>query len=683
MNRPYISLDVRNNEIVIRGVRETTEFSNALNSDKRITFRQSDATFYVGIDKVDYLTKALQDYKGLFTFTENYKKFQAFLKEAPIVIDWYPNTCYIKGGRLPFHKIIPASSYFDKKFLHIEVYKRGKHSGLVHLFKLSDGSFPSGLLEDVIDALHSEDKLFTLNRHFEYPKPYLDISAVLPFTPTEDQVAAADALDKANYGIGKLPTGFGKTSFLSVELINRKKVRALFIANQRVLIDDARTDFHNAFGHCVEEIGIIGDGSFNPKDITVASIQGIIACLRPPTPAEISAEETKLRFAEFKLQSDETPTNKRAVSSLKTKIKKMRERVSKQKEIKEYLATVDMFIIDEGQALGTAMWDEFLQHCPAPYRYTITATDTRTDGGRVQLVAATGNRRYESSASEQIEKERLSEFLGRFKRFDHGVPKQLQKSLQLSYHAAYDIFIVNNRARNLYLISWLTKWANEGHSVLGLVTRVSHAENVMMLLEEQGYERGKHFEYVDGQTPKKFRRETIERFRNSEFPILLGTSIFDVGFNAKNASKMVRFNGGSSEVREPQRAGRTVRKRDDGEMGETIDILDINVPFFEGQGRERYKILSAEFGSNRTRIEQGTVKGDMQLAEIEEYVNNMDHSPEKIDMRNAINEFIRGEEVSENVDTNSVESMIDELMESPDLQGSFDFTDIKTFIKGE
>lgn len=645
------------------------EIWNALHSVKGMKARRFQDRIFVCVSQIDKIGPALKDYAGRFSPTMRYEKLIEFLKPSPVVIDWYPSYCYIKGGRLPFKDIIPVTSYFDKKFLQVEAYKRGRLSGMVHLFDIQKGKFPSGLLERVVMALEKNGIQYTINQKFEYPERYLDLNPVFPFTPTEDQEKSVYYLDKANNGIGKLPTGFGKTSYVSLALIAKKGVRTLFLANQRILINDAKEDFSAGFEGDGIEIGVIGDGEYNPQEITVASIQGIMAALEPPTEREIKATERELELAELRLEGDETPANKGRVTRLKNKIKNMNLRRARESHIRDFLKTVDMFIIDEGQVIGTSMWDRFFNACPAPYRYTLTATDTRTDGGRIEIIAATGERRFESTASEQIEKERLSEFKGHFKKFNHNIDKEIIKNMDIPYYIAYEAFIVNNRKRNEYLCDWVHKWKQEGYYILALVTRKQHGENVQEILEERGMKKGVDFEYVDGQTNKKERQEIIERFRNCEFQILIGTSIFDVGFNAKNASKMVRFNAGSSEVRETQRSGRTVRKRDDGTIGETIDLIDMNVPYFQSQGFKRLELMRNEFGDERAVLLPGVVEGETPIATLETVATQLPEPMAQHDLKNAIERFKSNKSTFEKADdmAKDVAGVIDDIFDMPHL----------------
>lgn len=611
-------LDIVKNELVFSQIGNRDQFRASLKSNKTITFREVNGRFYVPFAHFQSARVALKDYSGQISLSNNYQTFaRRFITcNEPVEIHWHPAMCEIRGKGLPFHLLMPKTSYFTKTALRSKMYEKGIWDGTVHLFDVIQGVFPSGLLERFIMCLRTVGVHYTIKRYFEYPTPYLTLTPTFPFTPTDDQIAAVAALDKANYGIAKLPTGFGKTSYVAAALIAKKGVRSLFLANQRVLIYDAKKDFEQVFSD--EPIGIIGDGEFDVKNITVASIQGVIAGLKPPTALEIKQAEDELRVVRFQNEGDDSKKAQQAIKKAEKKVATKKARVERSVQLTEYLKTIDLFIVDENQVLGTDMWKLFLDTCPAPYRYSLSATDTRTDGGRIEIIAATGERRYESSAAEQIEKGRLAEFKAYFKYFDHGLSPEYLKELQIDFHQAYKIFIVENDARNNYLIDVMIDWMNEGHSILGLVTRIEHAERVMALLEARGYKEGLHYRYADGKTPKKVRSEIIDDYREGKFPILLGTSIFDVGFNAKNASRVVRFNAGASEVREPQRAGRTVRMREDGSRGESIDIIDLNAPYFMQQGFKRMNLLKQEFGAERVEILKGTVKGNADYVRLEE-----------------------------------------------------------------
>lgn len=636
-------LDLHKNELVFSGVGNRQQFTNSLGSVKGIKYRENRGKFYVPLTHFEGTRRALRDYTGHISMTARYESFaHQFVKpKEGIEIIWEPAMCRIRGGPVPFDEIIPATSYFNKAAINSKAYKNGVWDGMVHLFDVVKGEFPSGLLERITNILSKRGFTFDVKRSFEYPAPKHTLTPTFSFTPTEDQKLAVDALDKANNGIAKLPTGFGKTSFVAAELIARKGVRSMFLANQRVLIYDAKKDFTEVFEGEDISIGIIGDGEFEPADITVASIQGVVAALTPPTALEISQASSELDLAKFRL--GRSPDDKEMIKGFnksERKLLKMKDKTERAMLIRDYLKTVELFIVDESQVLGTNMWNKFLHACPAPYRYTLSATDTRTDGGRIQIVAATGERRFESSASEQIAKGRLAEFMAFYKKFDHGLDRDVMKNLQMDYHQAYDLFIVNNEARNSFLCDYLMKWAQEGNSVLALVTRREHGENVQEMLLNKGMSE-KDFAYVDGTSPKKYRNDTIEAFREGKIPVLIGTSIFDVGFNASIASKIVRFNAGGSEVREVQRAGRTVRVREDDSRGESIDLIDINVPFFEAQGWKRMKLIKDEFGDKRVKILPGTIDAPFDVVRLQDIVDEIPAETDRVMGEQVIAEMLQ------------------------------------------
>lgn len=609
------------------------------------------------------LQKIRQVMKGKALDIRILKTYEEFAKrclvdQGKVVINWYPSYCEFTGGPLPFELLLDKTSYFSKAALQSQMYKTGKWDGMVHNINFRTGRFPSGLLERFVSCLQAAGLQFEVNRQFDFPDPYLSFNPVFPFDPSEDQYRAVDALDKANNGIGKCPTGFGKTSFVAAALIAKKGVRSMFLANQRILIGDAQKDFEQVFANDTHiSIGMIGDGNYQPADITVASIQGIVAALKPLTHSERLDLTERIRVAESNLaRNPNEPALKRAVTVAKKKLDKAHAREARRADLEAFLKTVDLFIVDEAQVLGTDIWNVFLDACPAPYRYTLSATVTRTDGGGVLIVASTGEIRFTSSASDQIGKKRLSEFKAKFKRFDHGIPKAKAEKLEISYKQAYDIFIVNNEVRNLHLIDKAMEYAKE-HSVLCLVTFKEHALIVQELFEARGLSRD-YFRYIDGDTKKKQREDDIQDFRDSKYPILIGTSIFDVGFNAKNASRIVRFNAGGSEVRETQRAGRTVRMRDDGSHGESYDMLDVGVPFFERQARKRIRLLEEEFGESRVELVDGTVHGSTNIANLRDVVAEIKEEDARERTLQVLDE-IQGIERHENQVNAAIEGQID------------------------
>lgn len=634
-------LDLKNNELIFSQISKPKEFKADLQLVKGLKHRDYKGKIYISMAYFKSVRGVLSKKYGRdLSVSMSYQKFanKFVLDKNPVNIEWSPATCTITGRDLPWEDIIPTTSYFDKRANNAKSYGKS-WSGYTNLFDTINGIFPSGLLERIIKHLNKHGVPFMVNRTFDYPQPYLKLNPVFEFTPTEDQIDSVKALSDANYGIGKLPTGFGKTSYVAASLIATKGVKSLFLANQKVLTNDAKKDFDSVFKNDDIKIGVVGGGIFDPGDITIASIQTVAAALTPPTAKEIQLEQYQLELAEqrydFFPDGEDKDKALKEVKLHRNRVESKRRQLERHRKIIPFLQSVDMFIVDEAQVLGTDQWNKFLHACPAPYRYTLSATPTRTDGGGIQIVAATGEQRFSRTASDQIKKGRLSEFKGHFVKFDHKIDKELAREIQMDYNQAYLTFIVNNEIRNHHLCRKVVEWARNS-SVLALVTRKLHGEIIQNILLDMGMKE-EDFRYLDGDSPDKYRDDSIEDFRNGKFPVLIGTSIFDVGFNAKNASKIVRFNAGGSEVREPQRAGRTVRLRADGSIGESYDILDVNVPFFESQGWKRRKFLAEEFGSQRVILHHETIEGELNVVGLREIVAAI---PDKTDRA-------KGEEIIE------------------------------------
>lgn len=660
-------LDLQNNELIFTRIRDKSLFNRYLMDMKGTDWRQHRDRYYFSLADIVKVRKNMPPkLKRELSLSVRYQRFaeKFILSKGPIKINWAPVHCHIQGPNLPWGAILKETSYFDKRALNAKTYGKS-WSGYTHLFNTIEGTFPSGLLERVISVLTQQDISYQIDQTFQYPSPSFHLNPSFDFEPTEDQIAAVEALAKANNGIAKLPTGFGKTAYVAAALIAKKGVPSLFLANQRVLTDDAKTDFEKVFRNDDIKIGMIGDGEFDPGDITIASIQSIASALKPPSNRESHLYKYQIERMEYKLtkaSESEAADYQKEIKRLERRLQSIDKRIQRHKDLIPFLEKVQLFIVDESQVLGTEQWNMFLNACPAPYRYTLSATDTRTDGGRIQIVAATGERRFESSAAEQIKKGRLAEFTAHFQKFDHGIDKELMKQIDIAYHQAYDLFIVQNEKRNDFLCNQVIKWARE-HSVLALVTRKEHGEIVRRILLEKGLKE-EDCHYIDGDTPKKKRKETIEAFRKKEFPVLIGTSIFDVGFNAKNAAKMVRFNAGASEVRETQRAGRTVRKREDDSIGETFDLIDMNVPFFQAQGWKRMKLLREEFGHERIKFHSEVIQGDLNIIGLKEIVSAMPKSTDKEKMEGIIQGLELDEvEFTENDEAYNIEDFEPQLLE--------------------
>lgn len=369
-------------------------------------------------------------------------------------------------------------------------------------------------------------------------------------------------------------------------------VPTLFIANKKVLLDDAYEDFLNGIeGLCEGDMAQIKDGKFG--DINLRQ---------------------KSKFTQEDL--DNALKNKKIIVATVQSLHARLEDEHTKSAMHDWLKNTCKFVmIDEGQTINDKQWAEVLDTVGAPYRVALSATPTRTDGGTMLIYAQTGKLAFNTTADKQISQGRLCEMDIQYYPFDHKLYNDNDKDL--NYTEVYTECIVQNEKRNKFIVERILDMLEEERQVLVLIQHIEHGHILKDMLLNAGLELD-DVRFVWGETSDKVRKETINDFRNGKFKVFIGSTIADVGMDIKSISGVVLCGAGNSEITHIQRIGRGARAfdykkawgyepkfiRDNNgvKVTKVVDILDINIAFFKKQSKNRYYNSIEEFGANRVHI---------------------------------------------------------------------------------
>ncbi len=342
--------------------------------------RYTGASWEVSEEDIDWINQCLLPIKHLLIIDDSFKKWRSNeSSNSEVIIRCGVTNAYIVRGsnELPTKAIEKSTRYFFKGAIHSPKYKAGTWDGYINLYKRWEHSFPTGLLHEVEAVLTQNGIPYKVEYLYErnLPKQF-NWKICDGFIPDEDQIEAVEKCVKGKRGICKAPTGFGKTAILAKRLIVAHGVPALFLANKKSLLDDAKAEFTSGIND-LSECSTIKNGWFGNTKLPSKSIQPLTA---PVIVATIQSLSARLK--------DETT----------------------KPFLLDWLRNVCKFImVDECQAVGTAIWDEVLSKCHAPNRIFLSATPRRTDGATIKLMAGSGPILFTTTAEEQIKKGRLCE----------------------------------------------------------------------------------------------------------------------------------------------------------------------------------------------------------------------------------------------------------------------------------
>lgn len=399
----------------------------------------------------------------------------------------------------------------------------------------------------------------------------------------------------------------------------------LFIANKKVLLDDAAKDFEGGIdGIDAEDITQIKEGQFG--DIKLAKTD---------------------TYTEDDLW--EALTSKKVIvatiQSLSARLEDGRTRGPLLRWLKD---TCKFLMVDETQAVGTSSWDSVLEQIEAPYRVFLSATPRRVDGATLKIFAYSGPLVFDTSADEQIAKGRLCDLDIQYWPYDHKLYND--NDTELVYNEVYTSCIVQNEERNKFIVERTMEMLDEERQVLVLIQFIEHGYTLREMFLTAGLEVDE-IEFIYGETSNKKRQGAIDDFRKGKFKVLIGSTVADAGLNIPSISGVVLCGAGNSDITHIQRIGRGSRTFDyeknfgyipkhiiaDGGVKKTrvIDILDTNVAFFKKQAKNRYYNASEEFGADRVHIVGADTSIFRYRSKKKENISDVDSDKSISDMFNA------------------------------------------------
>jgi len=165
-------------------------------------------------------------------------------------------------------------------------YKSGKWDGYTSLFDKNNMRFRRGLLPRVMDMLQKSGYEISVTYQ---PTRINNIKCNMidgVIKPYEFQQKIDEIVTLNNIGIVVSPTGSGKTVCCALAL-NTLKCPAMVLVTDLVLLDQMQRSLQK---YLTCEIGTIGDGEFDLRDVTVSTVQSLSSIIKGKS---ISAAEKR------------------------------------------------------------------------------------------------------------------------------------------------------------------------------------------------------------------------------------------------------------------------------------------------------------------------------------------------------------------------------------------------------
>lgn len=433
-----------------------------------------------------------------------------------------------------------------------------KWDGSKKLFNIQTRRFPVGLLTHVTTILSN----MGIDVRYINKRVYAEIEHdynMANFGIRNYQTRVVNTSVMSGNGIIKAATGSGKTT-MAARTIGAIGKWAIFIVHTRDLLYQTIESFSRMFPD--EEIGQIGDGVFKYRPITVATMQSL-------------AIIGNIKYESYKYDED---------SDTIKESKKYYEREEIKAQFKEYQKNVGIVMFDEVQLIcsQTAFGVRFLFE-NANYAFGYSASPWRDDGSDMMIEAAFGARICDVTASELIELGYLVQPRIMVRRVNNNTWTGNK------YQEIYESAIVNNTMRNLQVANDAWNQYNMGRNTLVLVNYIAHGE----ILEGMLRELGAPAIFISGKSRMKQRRQVIQDMRDGKAPIVIASTIADVGLDVPRLQTVVEAGAGKSSVTALQRLGRVMRPFEGKDECYFITYRD-NAPFLRTQVDNKIRIWRTE-----------------------------------------------------------------------------------------
>jgi superfamily II DNA or RNA helicase len=417
--------------------------------------------------------------------------------------------------------------------------------GRVRLAKaLPDGSlrFPAGMANDVMATLREQGTEFDFEDCRRFPASFLRLAPVDGLRPYQCEALTCattpqGALGTIGRGIVKMPPRAGKTR-TAAAIIARLGVRTLFLVPATFLLHQTRQALEKALK---VDVGVMGDGEWNERDINVASFQTL----------------SSARGRTFE-------------------------------KYFELLQRTDLVIADEIHHLKSETWRQALLDSDAPYKLGLSATvffdnERETELGVIWLHACTGDILIDVPMSDLIDQN----YLVRPEVSLHVIRKPDLGRRRWSQKLHKDAIILNDY-RNDKIAAEAFRMSKEGLRVVVISSRLEQVVELCDRLDKLGV----RYACLTGETKTEDREREVSRFKNGDILVLVGT-IFDEGVDIPEIDAVVIAEGGSDIKRTYQRL-RCLTPHAGKQRAFIVDFVDLTHPYFAEHSRSRMGVYRKE-----------------------------------------------------------------------------------------
>jgi superfamily II DNA or RNA helicase len=356
-------------------------------------------------------------------------------------------------------------------------------------------------------------------------------------------------------GIIQAATGSGKTIMASGIIAERGAIPAIFYVPSIDLLNQAQQEIERfvRYNNIPVEVGAIGAGKKEIKDITVMTIQTAVRSLGGKYVKFDDEDKTK----------DDTD-----IDDIKT-------------EINDLIRSSKLMICDEVQHWASEtcqIISDSSNSCQ--YRYGLSATPFRDKGDDILIEGCFGKVIANIDASLLIKKG----FLVQPTIYFYPV-KNMKRMKRTSYANVYKYGIVENEFRNNLIKNVAEGMMENGRNILILCKQINHGKLLEELIDGSVFLHGAH--------SAKKRKEHLDKMRTGEPNITIASVIFDEGIDCRPLNSLVLAGSGKSSTRALQRIGRVLRPYPGKKDAIVFDFMD-HCDYMGKHSKKRKKMYRTE-----------------------------------------------------------------------------------------
>lgn len=416
--------------------------------------------------------------------------------------------------------------------------------------------FPVGLLglaKSILTKYKLEYNIIDKRTKPEYGESLI-LDSNSGFEVRDHQTKAVALAIKHGSGVIKMSTGSGKTMTLC-SIVGHYNVKTVIYVISIDLLYQMESTLKRMYPDL--KVGLVGDGNCDIQNITICTLW-----------SAASAFDIKVPKAEL----DDNAFSKKDMLDIK-----------KKSSIRAMVNQSELLIIDECQfAACAAAQLVHKESFNARHRFLFSATPWRDDKADLLIDSIAGDKIYDVSATELINKQLL------VPPKIHFVEIPVMKNVGATYAEVYSNYVVENPKRNEIVLKATQQMVDKGKKVLVLVSRINHAKILAELFKDKF-----RLDILDGSDNSTERERVINAMKNNELDVIIATRIFDQGVDIPNLDGLILACSGKSSTRALQRIGRVIRKHHQKKEAIVVDFMD-NCKYLREHTKSRIKIYKTE-----------------------------------------------------------------------------------------